>query len=67
MRLYQLLGGKHIFMCKASGKLGQSGGMFPPENFDFGPFIRRNLVESGTCMYPTWPLVFNSHVIWKRD
>ena len=33
------LGGKHIFVCKACGKLGASGGMLPWGNFDFGPFI----------------------------
>ena len=49
MRLYGLLGGQDIFMCKACGKLGGSGGMLPWGNFDFFlPFIRRNLVESGT-------------------
>ena len=42
------LGGKHIFVFKACGKLGASRGMLPRGNFDFGPFIRHNLVESGT-------------------
>ena len=55
MRLYGLLGGggKHIFVCKAWGKLEGSGGMLPQGNFDFGPFIRRNLVESGTAFTQT--------------
>ena len=35
-------------MCKACGKLGVFMGMLPRGNFDFGPFIRHNLVESGT-------------------
>ena len=48
MRLYGLLGGKYISVCKACSKLGGSGGMLPRGNFDFGLFIRRNLVESGT-------------------
>ena len=33
---------------QACGKLGGFRGMLPRGNFDFGPFIRRNLVESGT-------------------
>ena len=47
MRLYGLLGGggKYVSVCKACSKLGGSGGMLP---WKFGPFIRRNLVESGT-------------------
>ena len=40
-------GGKHIFVCKACGKLGVSGGMLPQGNFDFGPFIRHNLWNLG--------------------
>ena len=32
-----------IFVCKACGILGGSGGMLPWRNFDFGPFIRWNL------------------------
>ena len=39
---------KCVSMCKACGKLGGSGVMFLWGNFDFGPFIGRNLVESGT-------------------
>ena len=46
-------GCKEIFVCKACGKLGGSGGMVPQENFDFGPFIGRNLVESGTVFAQT--------------
>ena len=30
-----------------------SGGMLPTEIFDFGPFIRRNLVESMTVFAQT--------------
>ena len=45
MRLYGLLGGKHIFVCKACGKLGGSRGMFPRGKFDFGPFIRPSVVS----------------------
>ena len=52
MRLYELLGGLGgggKYVCKACDKLGGSGGMLPSlGNFDFGPFIRCNLVESGT-------------------
>ena len=40
--------GKFVSVCKACGKLWQTGGILPLETFHFGPFIRRNLVESGT-------------------
>ena len=36
-------GGKYVSKCKACGKVEA-----PLGNFYFGPFIRRNLVESGT-------------------
>ena len=54
MRLYMdYWRDKHIFVCKACGKLGESLGMLPWGNFDFGPFIRCNLVESGTVFAQT--------------
>ena len=31
MRLYELLAGKYVSVCKACGNLGGSGGMFPRE------------------------------------
>ena len=31
MRLYGVLGGKYVSVCKACGKLGESGGMLPRE------------------------------------
>ena len=43
---------KYILVRKACGKPGRSGGM---GNFNFGPFIRHNLVESGTVF--TQPFV----------
>ena len=46
-------GGKYVSVCKACGKLGGSGGMLPQEIFDFGPFIRHNLVESGAVFTQT--------------
>ena len=46
-------GGKQIFVCKACDKLAGSGGMLPRGNFHFGPFIRRNLVETGTVFTQT--------------
>ena len=50
MRWYGLLEAQvHICvqsMWKTRGVLGHA----PLENFDFGPFIRRNLVESGTVL-----------------
>ena len=42
--------GKQIFVCKACDKLAGSRGMLPWGNFHFGPFIRCNLVESGTVI-----------------
>ena len=48
-----LLGGKYVSVYKACGKLGGSGGMLPLGNFDFRPFIGRNLVESGTVFVQT--------------
>ena len=44
MRLYGLLGGKYVSMCEACGKVGACS----PGKFYFRPFIRRNLVESGS-------------------
>ena len=38
---------KYTSMCKAWGKLGGVG-VCSLGKFDFGPFIRHNLVESGT-------------------
>ena len=32
---------------------GGGGGHAPPGNFNFGPFIRHNLVESGTVFAQT--------------
>ena len=49
MRLYGLLGGGQVRICVQSmGQTRGSGGMLPWGNFVFRPFIRRNLVESGT-------------------
>ena len=46
--------GGHAHICvQACGKLGGFGGLLPRGNFDFGPFIRRNLVESGTVFAQT--------------
>ena len=40
------IGGSSTYLCaKHCDKLGGSGAYL--ENFDFGPFIRHNLVESG--------------------
>ena len=63
MRLYGLLGGggKYAFVCKACGKLGGSGGMFPREIFFFfdllldaiwwnlGPFFCTNISYHLLC------------------
>ena len=51
MRLYELLGGGQVRICVKSMQQTREGGVFghaPPGNFDFGPFIRCNLVEPGT-------------------
>ena len=53
MRLYGLLEGQYISVCKACGKLGGIWGHAPLGNFDFGPFIRCNLVESNTVFAQT--------------
>ena len=45
--------GKYVSMCKACGKLGGVRGRALPGSFDFGPFIRHNLVESGTVFAQT--------------
>ena len=45
---------KYVFVCKACGKLGESGGMLPQ---DFGPFIRCKLVESGTERNPAYGMI----------
>ena len=48
MRLSGLLGGQ-VHICVQS--MWQTRGVWghaPPGKFDFGPFIRHNLVESGT-------------------
>ena len=50
--------GKYVSMHKACGKLGGSGGGAPPGNFDFGPFIRCNLMESGIVFAQTYYLPF---------
>ena len=53
MRLYGLLGGASMYPCgKRVGNLGVWGHA-PPGNFDFGPFIGRNLMESGTVFAQT--------------
>ena len=53
MRLYGLLGGQVCIrvqsMWLTRGVLGHAS----PGNFDFGPFIRSNLVESGTVFTQT--------------
>ena len=46
-------GGKHIFVCMHVANLGGPGGILSQGNFDFGPFIRRNLVESGAVLAQT--------------
>ena len=57
MRLYGLLGGgggASTYLCaKCAANFGGMGAC-SPGNFDFGPFIRRNLVESGTVFTPPW-------------
>ena len=43
MRLYGLLGGNYVVVCKACGKLGGSGDMLPPGNFNLLDVIWWNL------------------------
>ena len=48
------IGGASTYLCaKCAASLGRVQGRAPPGNFDFGPFIRRNLVESGTVVAQT--------------
>ena len=49
MRLSELLGGVSTYVCAKHGIRGHA----LPGNVDFGPFIRRNLVESGTVIAQT--------------
>ena len=51
MILYGLLGGKYVSAYRTCGKVGGIRGHAPLRKFDFGPFIRRNLVESGTVSH----------------
>ena len=53
MRLYGLLGGASTYLCAKHVANRGSGGMLPQGNFDFGLFIRHNLVESGTVFAQT--------------
>ena len=55
MRLYGLLGGQ-VHVCIHVQRMWQSRGVWGHAllgNFDFGPFIGRNLVESGTVFAQT--------------
>ena len=55
MRLYGLLGGQ-VHVCIHVQSMWQTRwvrGHAPQGNFDFGPFIRRNLVKSGTVFAQT--------------
>ena len=58
MRLYGFIGGQAHIRVQACGKVGGSGGMLPWGNFDFGPFNRRNLVESGTVFAQTKFIIY---------
>ena len=51
MRLYGLLGGKYVSVCKVCGKLGGSGGMLPREIL-FGPIF---IVMACESMYKSLP------------
>ena len=53
MRLYRLLGGDNIYSCVKHVASRVVRGHARPGNFYFGPFIRRNLVESGTVFAQT--------------
>ena len=53
MRLYGLFGGASTYSCAKHGQTRGVRGMLPRGNFDFGPFIIHNLVESGTVFAQT--------------
>ena len=48
MRLYELLGGQVRIHVQSMWQTRGVWGHAPPGNVDFGPFIRHNLLESGT-------------------
>ena len=53
--------GGQVRICVKSMQQTREGGVFghaPPGNFDFGPFIRRNLVESGTVFAQTKFIIY---------
>ena len=52
MRLYGALWLSTCLCAKTAANYG-SLGHASPGNFDFGPFIRRNLLESGTVFAQT--------------
>ena len=58
MRLYGFFGGQAHIRVQECGKLGGSGDMLPRGNFDFGPFIGHNLVESGTAFVQTKFIIY---------
>ena len=53
MRLYGLLGGQVCIRVQSMWQTRGVQGHAPLGNFDFGPFIRCNLVESGTVFAQT--------------
>ena len=56
--VYGFLGEQAHICVQACGILGGSGGMLPRGNFDFEPFFRRNLVESGTVFAQTKFIIY---------
>ena len=58
MRLYGLLGGQVRIRMQSMWQTRGVRGHAPLGNFDYGPFIRRNLVESGTFSHkPRLPFI----------
>ena len=53
MRLYGLVGGQVYIHVQSMWQTRGVWGHAPPRNFDFVPFVRRNLVESGTVFIRT--------------
>ena len=53
MRLYRLLGGQVCIYVQSMWQTRGVWGHAPPGNFDFGPFIGCNLVESRTVFAQT--------------
>ena len=63
MRLYGLLGGQVCIHVQSMWQTWGVGACSPRKFFDFGPFIRHNLVESGTIFTQTYFTIYCAFII----